>query len=260
MDAEFSTQSMELESFTNSNKPLALEQISEEQLLSRNFHLSVWHNLKNKTLTGDELLFPRVRRIATEDEKVLHKITDKNEHPIHHHLKGKMRNEHQNKMENWEQVEIANLSYQELGHGFQHDNAKRILSRLKSAKIINLAHNNIKELSYIRFEKCEVLYVNTNWFKYFYHLPTVPHLKYLDLSDNAITSLDYLRYHFSGVPLEYLDLRRNPVVYSMFNYRYKVFKALPGLKVLDGVPKGPLDDVFVEEDYEYPDLNPCTIL
>lgn len=80
--------------------------------------------------------------------------------------------------------------------------------------------NQIEDLSSVKFGVCEILSLGNNWINSFRRIPSIPQIKWLDLSDNLIKTLDGLKV-LRGTPIEYLDLRRNPVTFFTDNYRYK---------------------------------------
>lgn len=226
------------------------------KLPSHKFRYSVWHDLRETCLTGDQLHAPRVRAGPPEKDKQFHQIIEDGL-PIHHHLSGKQRQVYTSQFENWEQAKVINLCYQELQHEYQRTNFIRILSRCQSAELINVSHNNIISLGSLTFPSCIHFNANFNYIKFITRLPSLPKVKTITATNNAIESLDGLKKYRGCSHLEELYLSGNPVTFYP-NYRQRVFTVLPQLKVLDGIPRLPADTEIVEP--EDSGGSSCTIL
>ncbi|KAH3874300.1 uncharacterized protein LOC127869197 [Dreissena polymorpha] len=203
-------------------------------LPSHKFRYSVWHDLRQTCLTGDQLHAPRVRAGPPEKEQLFHQIEQEGI-PIHHDYAGQERQQHSQQFENWEQAEVVNLSYQELQEEYQKRNLIRILKRCVSAKQINLAHNTLDNIKDVSFPRCEYINLNDNFLFGFWCLPELPAVKSLTARNNAIKIWKGIA-GLKGTPLEELDLRGNPITFTI-NYRNMVFSYLPNLRVLDGIPR-----------------------
>ncbi|XP_002735419.2 acidic leucine-rich nuclear phosphoprotein 32-related protein-like, partial [Saccoglossus kowalevskii] len=149
----------------------------------------------------------------------------------------------------------VNLSYQDLGHRYQLENFVRVLKRLIRVKRLNLADNTLTNLQSVSLPRCTHLTLCMNYFEHFKYLPKAPQLKILNLADNHIQTLDGLAVLRKRTPLESLDLRGNPLVFTE-NYRYRVFKTLPDLKELDGIPKLSTDDT---QEYYGDNASSCVV-
>ncbi|KAJ7314697.1 hypothetical protein OS493_039231 [Desmophyllum pertusum] len=56
-------------------------------------------------------------------------------------------------MENWENAESANLSYQDLGHPYQKKEFQRVLRRLLRCENLQLIENSLQDLSNVYFQE-----------------------------------------------------------------------------------------------------------
>ncbi|XP_052820778.1 uncharacterized protein LOC128246557 [Mya arenaria] len=225
------------------------------QLPSHKFRYSVWHDLRETCLRGDQLHAPRVRAGPPEKEKMFFKIEQEGI-PIHHNYAGKERLHHSNQQENWERARVVNLSYQELQDDYQRRNMLRILSRCVMAHTINLSQNTLYYLGKMTFPSCLHININDNYLKSFLGFPTLPKVESITAKNNAISDIRGL-HRLQGTPLQELDLRGNPLAFNM-GYRNMVFHALPNLRVLDGIPRMPSDEVAV--DYVEDKEGKCNIL
>ncbi|XP_022090076.1 uncharacterized protein LOC110978978 isoform X2 [Acanthaster planci] len=205
------------------------------KLPSSRYRYTVWHELHNNEIKGDELNNPRVRRGPEVKDKIFYSIKDQQGRQLHHGKKGQEKKDYEKRIENWENSLMVNLSYQELGHRYQVENFMRILRRLIRAEKIQLVNDDLEDLSKVSFPSCTVLNLNNNYFASFTKLPKTPNLRTLLLCDNSIKSLDGLQ-NLRKSRLEVLDLRRNPISFQEC-YRQSVFKVLPDLRELDGIPR-----------------------
>ncbi|XP_077998059.1 uncharacterized protein LOC144451150 [Glandiceps talaboti] len=226
-------------------------------LPSNKFRHSVWHDLRANDIKGNELNCPRVRKCPEKKEKVLYTVRDEEGSKIHHSRKGRDKIDYMNNFESWENCTELNLSYQDLGHRFQKENLVRILKKLIRVERLNLADNSLINIHAVSFPRLTHLTLCMNYIDHFKKLPKFPELLELNLADNHIDTLDGLSVLNKRVPLESLDLRRNPVVFTT-NYRYRVFQTLPYLHELDGIPKLASDDH--EEQYDDNEASRCVIL
>ncbi|XP_060564904.1 protein tilB homolog isoform X2 [Ruditapes philippinarum] len=226
------------------------------KLPSHKFRYSVWHDLRQTCLTGDQLHAPRVRAGPPEKEKQFNRVIEDGL-PIHHDLSGRRRQNHMNELENWESAEVINLCYQELCHEYQWKNFYRILAKCQSAVTINISYNTIVSLKQIKFSRCEYINMHANYIGSIKDFPSLPKAKKIVATDNNIKTLDGLQ-SLRGTPLEELYLSGNNCSFEI-NYRQKVFQTLPNLRILDGVARLPSDSEFVEDETQ-PDNSRCTIL
>ncbi|XP_013397896.1 uncharacterized protein LOC106164504 [Lingula anatina] len=242
---------------SGTNVPLVLISAYEEQLKrnklgkplpklpSARFCYTNWHELPHTDLHGNQLHAPRVREAPEEKEMTFYSAKDASDRPLHHSRQGKERMDYRDKTENWEQAEVCNLSFQELSDAYQRENFKRILKRLLRVQDLILVEDKLTELSSFSFPLCTHLNLNRNYISSFKDLPKIPRIQYLTISDNNIVNLNGLD-NLRKTELRELNLKRNPVAFTE-NYRPRVFKILPQLKVLDDIPKLPSDEVFDEE-------------
>ncbi|CAH1773542.1 unnamed protein product, partial [Owenia fusiformis] len=217
------------------------------KLPSHRFRWTNWHELRNNHIQGPQLKAPRVREGPPEKEEQFY--TDKNDEGelMHTSKKGKERKDYQDKAEDWEEAEFANLSFQDLQHKYQKDNFLRVLKRLHVVEELNLIDNNLTDLSSVTFPKCEFLNLNRNHIASFKSLPKLPKVKYLSVGENNITLLDGID-NLRKSPIDILYLKGNSVVFTEY-YRQRVFLELPHLKVLDGIPKLPSDTAPLPDDF-----------
>lgn len=206
------------------------KEANPNKLPSSRYRHAIWHQLQSNQVKGDELKCPRIRKgpydessscsssESSDDEEKMNSVR------VHKKLKSKM--------ENWSKLETVNFSYQDLGHNYQMRNFMRIMRSLKNCKHLQLVDNSLSTLSQVNLSRCETLNVQKNHFKSLNDLPGCGKLKHLNMTENNITSLQGAS-RFAG--LTSLDLSRNPIQYEE-NYRQKVYKAFPKLKVLDGSP------------------------
>lgn len=226
------------------------------ELPSHKFRYSVWHELRQTCLTGDQLHAPRVRAGPPVKEKQFRSVIE-NGLPIHHDLEGRRRQNHMNQTEKWEEARVINLCYQELSDKYQRNNFYRILSRCLCATTINLSYNNIWNLSKITFPSCEYINLHSNYLTSFIKFPYIPRVKKIIATNNNINTLNGLE-KLKGTPLQELYLGGNDVSFEI-NYRQSVFDILPNLQVLDGIPKLPEDSIWAE-DPQQQEKSKCTVL
>ncbi|EDV23889.1 Dynein light chain 1, axonemal [Trichoplax sp. H2] len=217
------------------------------ELPSDRFSQTNWNDLRRAVVTGDRLRAPRVRRAPDPRDRqrkptpmeALEPITTIKT-PSRKNPKIK-RYDYRNSLENWENVTHVNLSFQDLGHGYQRENFTRILHRLLRTQHLQLMDNSLDDLSKVSLPGCTHLWVQRNFLDSFKKLPKIPNIKFLQLSENGIESLSGLRKVIGKSSIEYLVLKGNPVELQE-NYRIEVFQAIPSLKILDGIPKLPSDE------------------
>merc|ERR1711976_469780 len=210
-------------------------------LPSHRFRYSVWHELSDTKVTGDQLRCPRIRDGPEEKEMMFYRLRDETNRSIHHTRRGRERKDYQTATENWENTEIANLSYQELQNEYQRENFLRVLRRLLHVEELILIEDNLVDVSSVSLPRCTHLNMSNNYIPSFKKIPKIPQIKTLILADNDIKHLKGLK-ALKKTPIESLNLQRNPVSFSL-NYRQRVFSVLPQLKFLDGVPHQESDDI-----------------
>ncbi|XP_028818275.1 uncharacterized protein LOC114769436 [Denticeps clupeoides] len=231
--------------FSDTHTPLSVERspdsgIVATPLLSSRFRFVSWHRLEQHDVRGDQLSCPRVREGPTEEELFL-----RGEVSALDGRRGRRDDDgpkwDERLQENWENCVELNLSYQDLGDPYQMENFTRILRRLIRAEKLQLVDNSLRDLSSVRLPRCKILNLHRNHLTSIRHLPKVPQIQHLCLSENSIQSLGELTL-LGATPLQSLTLRRNPCEF-LEDYRSRVFSCLPKLKVLDGIPKLPEDSV-----------------
>ncbi|KAK3754507.1 hypothetical protein QZH41_019349 [Actinostola sp. cb2023] len=219
-------------------------------LSSSKYRYCKWHELDDVDVKGNMLRSPRIRRAPKgykletlrkieleegmgdsdeeEDRRMLHVPLRKN--------RPKRTNNYRNKMENWENVESVNLSYQDLGHPFQKKEFLRVLRRLIRCEQIQLIEDSLTDLSSVTLPRCKKLFLQRNFISDLKKLPKYPMLEHLSLQQNSIDSLSGLELLALKTQIKSLTLKGNPVE-LIPNYRQQVFRILPNLKLLDGTPK-----------------------
>eukprot|EP01137_Pigoraptor_chileana_P032428 Opistho-2@21779 len=217
-----------------------------------------WNDLKDVDVKGGQLRCPRVR-LAPPASHAAH-IPPPEEVFAADPKLGRRRQvaeyiSHKLKLEGWDEAEDVNLSFQELGDAYQLRNFMRILRRMLRVKRLHLVDDMLTDLSSVRLPNCEELHLRKNALSSFKCLPNAPHATLIDLSFNNISSLDGLR---SLKALRVLTLTGNPVEFDC-NYRYRVFKEVPWLDVLDGIPRT-LDDLAVPPDEEADTSGPSCVI
>jgi len=227
------------------------------------FRYSRWHEVNTDVETrGDMLRSPRVRKgprayrphlvnlldggdqdSDAEDEATLFRQVQlqlkKKE------IKRKYSQSYRNKLENWENCESINLSFQDLGHNYQRREFFRVLRRLVRCQHIQLMDNSLGDMSAIIFPRCTELYLQRNFVNHFKKLPAAPMLEHLSLQQNNIKSLDHITV-LNKTKIKSLVLKDNPVCLEPM-YRKMVFHLLPNLQLLDGVPKLDSDEMDIVE-------------
>ncbi|XP_020895303.1 uncharacterized protein LOC110234276 [Exaiptasia diaphana] len=140
-------------------------------LSSSKYRYCKWHELDDMDVRGNMLKSPRVRKAPKgykletlrkleleegmgnfddeEDRRMLHVPLKKN--------KNKRTNNFRNKMENWENAESVNLSYQDLGHPFQKKEFLRVLRRLIRCEQIQLIEDALTDLSSVALPRYAML-------------------------------------------------------------------------------------------------------
>ncbi|XP_033125452.1 uncharacterized protein LOC117123577 isoform X2 [Anneissia japonica] len=219
------------------------------QLPSHMYRYAVWHDLRENAIRGTQLQNPRVRRGPERKEQDFYKEEDEHGRKLYHGMKGLACKNYQKKTEDWENAVYVNLSYQELGHPYQLENFSRIMKRILRAEKITLIDNSLEDMHSINLPICRILNLSQNYFKKFSKLPKCRNVTTLLLADNSIETLDGIG-SIGGKELQVLNLRRNPCTF-IDNYRKRVFRSLPHLAELDGIPK--LDSDLEEfEDLDMP--------
>lgn len=219
------------------------------------FRYSKWHELDEMDIKGNMLRSPRVRRAPKGfkkdtikkivDEEMQDESDDEDFRPVIPMRKSRkprfsIRNNFRNKMENWENAESANLSYQDLGDPFQKKEFLRVIRRLIRCEHIQLIEDSLQDLSSVYLPRCTHLYLQRNFLFTFKKLPRSPMLEHLSLQQNNIEKLDGLEV-LRKTRLKSLVLKGNPVELDP-NYRQSVFRILPYLEELDGIPKLETDE------------------
>ncbi|CAD5112568.1 DgyrCDS1776 [Dimorphilus gyrociliatus] len=224
------------------------------KLPSHRYRYSVWHDLNSTSIKGHELKAPRIREGPPEKEKYFYRIKDSSNNKfIHHNRRGKDRLDYRDSTESWENLTVANLSYQDLAQPFQKENFKRVLRRLTSAKDICLLEDDLVDLKTVTFPECESLTLSRNHIPCFKNLPKFPKITHLDLSHNYIRTLSDIKVLAKYTNLKSLIMKPgNPVVVAISNYRQKIFRDIPSLLILDNLPKLEEDDIFDEEEVDSP--------
>lgn len=213
------------------------------------YRYSKWHELEDMDIKGNMLRSPRVRRNPRgfklenmrkldEEEKLEYGDSDDDEFRISLPLKKnkpkRVRN-YKNKMENWENAESANLSYQDLGDPYQKKEFQRVLRRLIRCENLQLIENSIQDLSTVLLPRCTHLYLQRNFITDLRKLPRAPLLEHLSLQQNNVESLKGLEV-LRKTGIQSLVLKGNPIELDP-NYRQHVFRILPNLQLLDGIPR-----------------------
>lgn len=229
-------------------------------LPSSKYRYSKWHELEDMDVKGDMLRSPRVRRtprgfkvenIRKVDEQERAELGDSDDEefrvalPLKKNKQKKVRN-YKNKMENWENAESVNLSYQDLGHPYQKKEFLRVLRRLLRCENLQLMENSIQDLSSVFLPRCSHLFLQRNFITDLRKLPRAPMLLHLSLQQNNVESLRGLEL-LRKTTVQSLVLKGNPVELDP-NYRQQVFRILPNLQLLDGIPRLDSDDADVAVD------------
>jgi len=220
------------------------------------FRYSKWHELDEMDIKGNMLRSPRIRRAPKGFKKdTVKKLVDEEQQddsdeedfrpivPIRKSKKPKfsIRNNFRNKVENWENAESVNLSYQDLGDPFQKREFKRVIRRLIRCEHIQLIEDSLQDLSSVYLPRCTHLYLQRNFLSTFKKLPRAPLLEHLSLQQNNIEKLEGLEV-LRKTRLKSLVLKGNPAELDP-NYRQRVFQLLPNLEELDGICKMESDEI-----------------
>jgi len=232
------------------------------------YRYSKWHELDDMEVTSDMLQCPRVRKgpkgfkidtiwMLEEDEQLeAGEINDNdNKKRKKRWKRKKKKHDYRNKLENWEQCTCVNLSYQDLGHGYQTKEFIRVLRKLIRAESIELIENGLADLTNTTFPSCRCLYLQRNFFQNLKKLPKMPNVEQLSLQQNNIAKLDGLEL-LNVTKIHSLSLQDNPVTLKP-GYRKRVFDILPNLKLLDGLPKLPEDSEELPDSLR--DSSTCAI-
>ncbi|KAK2183458.1 hypothetical protein NP493_312g07005 [Ridgeia piscesae] len=121
------------------------------ELPSHRYKYSVWHDISSTDVKGDQLKAPRVRCGPQEIEKLFYRLRNDDNMLIHHTKRGRERKDYRHKMENWENAECCNLSYQELGQAYQKAHFVQVLKRLFRVVELNLLEDNLTDLHGVSF-------------------------------------------------------------------------------------------------------------
>jgi len=220
------------------------------------YRYSKWSELDENDITSDMLKSPRIRKAPTgfkvdtiwmleeQERTAINTAADLNVNDMLHHEnkskkrkrwgKGK-RKQYQNKLENWEQCEFVNLSYQDLGHNYQTKEFIKVLRRLIRSEMVELIEDSLSDLSSVFFPKCKYLFLQRNHMTNLKKLPKFGCIEHISLQQNNIVNLNGLEV-LKKTTIKSLILRENPVSLQP-NYRKRVFTVLPGLLFLDDLPR-----------------------
>ncbi|XP_074654255.1 uncharacterized protein LOC141908222 [Tubulanus polymorphus] len=210
------------------------------QLPSEKFKYTLWHELCDTDLTGPQLNAPRIREGPINKDKLI----DKNDERVENKTV-KEKKDYRDVKEDWENCVKGNLSYQELSHEYQRTNFTRVLQRMRHVEELIIVENNLQNISTVTLPQCVSLNVSRNFLGSLTNLPKCPEIRHLNISMNNILTLNGLK-RFKGTPLVSLNMKGNPVEFTQ-NYRIRVFRILPQLKVLDGISRLPEDQAIIDE-------------
>lgn len=219
------------------------------------YRYSKWSELEDTEITSNMLRTPRIRKppsgfkkdtIWMLEEQERAALAEDGELPDRYQVipkkkrwgRGKKK-DYQNKLENWEQCECVNLSYQDLGHPYQMKEFLKVLRKLIRAEMIELLEDSLSDLSSVCFPRCKYLYLQRNQLKNLKKLPKLTIIEHLSLQQNNITNLNGLE-ALKQTRLKSLTLKENPVSLQP-SYRQSVFDMLPNLLLLDDLPRLPAD-------------------
>jgi len=232
----------------------AYEEESDEEfdnilpLPASKYRYSKWSELNETDITSDMLRCPRIRKapsgfkvdtiLMLEEQELAENNIQK---PARRKRWGKSKKkDYTNKLENWETCEYVNLSYQNLGHGYQMKEFIKVLRRLVRADMVELIENNLTDLSSVFFPSCRFLFLQRNHITNIKKLPRLNNIEHLSLQQNNISTLKGLDV-LQDSSIKALTLRDNPVSLQQ-GYRAKVFEILPQLVLLDDLPFNPDKD------------------
>eukprot|EP00795_Rhopilema_esculentum_P007256 gene7256-12941_t len=167
------------------------------------YRYTKWHEIEDVNVSSSALKTPRVRRAPLSYKKdtiyaIEEEYADNSDVDIESgkvskkkfkKLRSKKQQDYRNKLEDWPNCKFVNLSYQELGHGYQLKEFYKVLRKLLRCQEIELMDNSLADLHTISFPR--------------------------------------------------------------------VFKILPDLKLLDGLPKTPLDEQMTKDTE--PEVGSCII-
>eukprot|EP00112_Aurelia_sp_Birch-Aquarium-sp1_P026673 Seg962.1 transcript_id=Seg962.1/GoldUCD/mRNA.D3Y31 product="Acidic leucine-rich nuclear phosphoprotein 32-related protein" protein_id=Seg962.1/GoldUCD/D3Y31 len=227
------------------------------------YRYTKWHEIENVTVASSMLRAPRVRQapkgykkdtIDAIEEEEMEENSDidiesglgTSQKSKNKRKKKKKRQDYRNKLEDWQTCLCVNLSYQELGHGYQLKEFYKVLRKLVRCIEIELIDDSLADLHMISFPSCTRLNLQRNFLSSFKKLPRIPNIEHLALQQNNISSLNGLEI-FRRTRLKSMVLDGNPVSLEK-NYRQKVFQILPDLRMLDGLPKLPSDEQISNDD------------
>eukprot|EP00111_Clytia_hemisphaerica_P011643 TCONS_00034214-protein len=220
------------------------------------YRYSKWHQLEDADVTSDMLRCPRIRKAPTgfkvqtvlmleEQERAMQADDDdffefRRREEKRSWFRRNKKKDYSSKLEKWEACECVNLSYQDMGHGYQTKEFLRVLRRLIRAETIELIENSLTDLSSVTFPRVRQLYLQRNHLSDLKKLPTIPGIEHLSLQQNNIKTLKGLE-RLNETRIRSIILRENPIA-LMPNYRKEVFRLLPDLKFLDELPRLETDD------------------
>lgn len=217
------------------------------------YRYSKWSQMEETEITASMLKTPRVRKaprgfqvdtveMLQEQERIMLQDDDDDDVIDVHNTnkrgwwRKKKKRRYQNKLENWERCECVNLSYQDLGHPYQMKEFLKVLRRLIRCEYIELMDNGLSDLSTVYFSKCRHLFLQRNHLSDLKKLPRFGRIEHISLQQNNIGSLKGLEVLAKATTLKSLILKENPVALQP-GYRTQVFRLLPHLVLLDGLPR-----------------------
>ncbi|XP_065655008.1 uncharacterized protein LOC100213971 [Hydra vulgaris] len=210
------------------------------------YRYSKWFELADCNVTSNMLKNPRIRKppqgfkvetiLMLEDEERRQRNENSWKSKIGFSSKKK---DYKSKLENWEQCECINLSYQDLAHPYQMKEFLKILRKLVRAEQIELIENSLTDLSSVFLPKCRYLFLQRNLLQNLKKLPRLVHIEHISLQQNNISCLDGLEL-LKETNIKSLTLQENPVSLQP-DYRKRVFVLLPNLVLLDDLPRTSAD-------------------
>lgn len=204
-----------------------------------------WSDLKGMEITGPSLKGPRVRATPTLKDGEFSNVPETRANYQPHIYNFSSRQERRGAarevkevqhlksgIEDWQNVTEVNLSYQELGDVYQVQMLNSTLKKLLRCESLVLIDNRITDLASYTFPCVGTLNVSLNMLSSFEQLPKCPKLTTLNLVGNKITDLTHCAV-LKGVVV--LKIKGNPLVWTLSNYRQRLFDSVPSLAEIDGL-------------------------
>eukprot|EP00755_Sulcionema_specki_P006205 Sspe_Gene.34821::Locus_16908_Transcript_3_4_Confidence_0.400_Length_1816::g.34821::m.34821 len=182
-----------------------------------------WTDIKGVKNPVEDIRAPRIREAPYQDQLIMKSMRFREAVKIR-----------ALEDEEVKRIHTINLSYQDLGDGYQADNLTTFLDMNRGVERLALTDNQLITIGQVHLPFLKVLHLSRNQFLTFNTIPAFPSLERMHLSYNFISNMEgcdngkYPR-------LVELTLKGNPISDDK-NYHKLVKRAVPTVTTLDSYP------------------------